>query len=391
LKNGWTVPIPENQFTDAATCDYVLTATEGKTIKLEFTEFKVGEQSSDCRDDYVQVGNSAEFVNDNYKKCGPSVSEQPPVSKSNKLYVKLVAGQTNAAKIKFVATVSEVAAETGRDANCGDPEFDVSTLKNGWTVPITNKPFTGAATCDYVLTAAEGKQVKLEFTEFKVGPETETCTEDYVQVGNSADFANDNYKKCGPSVSEQPPVSKSNKLYVKLVAGQTNAAKIKFVASVTEVTTETTRDPGCGDSQLEVSSLKNGWTVPIPENQFTDAATCDYVLTATEGKTIKLEFTEFKVGAQSSDCRDDYVQVGNSAEFVNDNYKKCGPSVSEQPPVSKSNKLYVKLVAGQTNAAKIKFVATVTEVLFADIVLTSSFRNRLLPIQMLLIVATYVV
>uniref|UniRef100_A0A183A128 CUB domain-containing protein n=1 Tax=Echinostoma caproni TaxID=27848 RepID=A0A183A128_9TREM len=121
----------------------------------------------------------------------------------------------------------------------------VSTLKGGWTVPIEKKQFTGAATCDYVLIAAEGKQVKLEFTDFKVGPELETCTDDYVQVGNSADFAQDNYKKCGPSVSEQPPVSKSNKLYVKLVAGKTNAANIRFVATVSEGESEVGRSHYC--------------------------------------------------------------------------------------------------------------------------------------------------
>ncbi|VDP20325.1 unnamed protein product [Echinostoma caproni] len=234
-------------------------------------------------------------------------------------------------------------------------------MKDGWTVPIQNTPFTDAATCDYVLTATEGKKIKLVFTEFKVGEQSSDCPNDYVQVGNSAEFTKDNYKKCGQSVSEQPPVSKSNKLYVKLVAGKTNAANIRFVASVTEVSTETIRNPGCGDSQLEVSSLKDGWTVPIQNTPFTDAATCDYVLTATEGKKIKLVFTEFKVGEQSSDCPNDYVQVGNSAEFTKDNYKKCGQSVSEQPPVSESNKLYVKLVAVKANAANIKFVATVSE------------------------------
>ncbi|VDP92634.1 unnamed protein product [Echinostoma caproni] len=68
----------------------------------------------------------------------------------------------------------------------------------------------------------------------KVGTTAGPCTTDYLQVDNNANFADETYKKCGTEVPDQPPVSQSNKLYVKLVVDQTNAAAAKFEAKVTE-------------------------------------------------------------------------------------------------------------------------------------------------------------
>ncbi|VDP82314.1 unnamed protein product [Echinostoma caproni] len=200
------------------------------TFTATVTEGEVG-TSDQCTDDYVQVSFDGQFTEQTYKKCGTSVPEQPPESTSNVIKVKLVSSANQAGTNTFTATVKEVPDQPAQDPNCGQTAVDLTTLSAPWKVP--EKALSGAGTCDYTLTGAEGKKYKLDFTAFTVGT-SDQCTDDYVQVSFDGQFTEQTYKKCGASVPTQPPVSLSNVIKVKLVSSAVNAGTNTFTATVKE-------------------------------------------------------------------------------------------------------------------------------------------------------------
>ncbi|VDP79952.1 unnamed protein product [Echinostoma caproni] len=177
---------------------------------------------------------------------------------------------------RFSKLTSDSLGPTEFNPKCGQTAVDLTKLAGAWTVP--EKALSGAGTCDYTLTGA--------------------------------------------------------------------------------IPDQTAHDPNCGQTAVDLTKLAGAWTVP--EKALSGAGTCDYTLTGASEKKYKLEFTAFTVGT-SDQCTNDYVQGSFDGQYTAQKYKKCGTNVSEQPPVSLSNVINVKMVSSATNAGTNTFTATVKE------------------------------
>ncbi|XP_069504454.1 cubilin [Ambystoma mexicanum] len=281
----FTSPDYPNVYPNNRECVYKITVETNKQIMLNFTEFSL-ESSSNCVRDYVEIRDggyeTSVFL---ARYCDRT---RPPViiSHSNRLWIQFKSDYS-------VAAAGFVAQWDGTATGCG---ATLTTPSGSFMSPNYPMPYHQNAECYWLLKAASGTQLEIQFQDFQLESH-KNCNQDYLDVynGNNTN-AKLLAKLCGDEVPG-PIRSTANSLYVKLRT-DTSLAFGGFMATYRQIC------QGVVIANQTRGILESAnYPQAYPHNMH-----CNWTIQASSGNTINYTFSAFNLEPTFS-CAYDYVKL----------------------------------------------------------------------------------
>ncbi|XP_034122311.1 cubilin homolog [Drosophila guanche] len=292
-------------------------------IHLVFSHLSVEEyQPGSCDFDYVMLSDMKDDQLLEERRLCTNEGVAPFTSKGNRLLLKFSSDSTLQER-GFRAEYKRI--------GCGEQLEEM-----GGTFASPNIPFSADVACDWVISAPEGKQIRLILEELYIDPPQRECLQDLLTVSTPGSHVL--YRSCQSQTSTQTFTSPGNELHVRFESSPTVARKY-FKASYAQV------PASCGGSVRASSGV-------IASPGFHDAATieeglsplnyssqveCLWLVEVPDSYGIRLRLEQFNL-SDSANCSDTFVELtkldaDNTEHFLE---RVCG----DQP-------LLIRLVHGQ--------------------------------------------
>ncbi|XP_069787318.1 cubilin [Narcine bancroftii] len=324
-----TITSPENpaNYPHGGKCIWYISVQAGHVIHLTFISFNI-EFNVNCSKEYVEVYD-VNLDRPMGRYCGRSIP--PSVISSGNLMRLLFVSDSNTTK-GFLAMYDTLHASTV----CREEFFDSTGT---FTSPNYPNGYSIYQECIYVITVEDNKQILLNFIDFKVGG-YKTCTSAYVEIRNGGYETSPLVGQyCG---TKAPPliVSHSNRLWIKLKSDNI----FQYYAFMAHWNGTLT---GCGGTITTVTGSFTSPNYPMP---YSNNAECSWLIQASAGSVIELQFEQFSLDS-STGCIADYLTIYNGIE-VNSNILAtlCGNHIPASILSSKNN-MYIKLRTDNSRTA----------------------------------------
>ncbi|XP_069067650.1 cubilin [Pleurodeles waltl] len=279
----FTSPGYPNNYPRSRECVYTITVETNKQILLNFTEFSVDSYSSTCFDAHVEIrdgGYETSVLLGRY--CNRN---RPPaiISHSNRLWVKF--------KSDSLTGRGFVAHWDGTSTGCG---ATLTTPSGSFMSPNYPMPYFHNAECYWLLKAASGTQIQIQFQHFHMESH-KNCNHDYLAVYNGNNTNGKLLAKlCGDEVPG-PIHSTTNSLFVKLRTD--NSFEYGgFLATYSHIC------QGVVIANQSQGILES----PNYPHAYPHNAHCNWTIQATSGNTINYTFSAFNL---EYNCASVYVKL----------------------------------------------------------------------------------
>jgi cubilin len=310
---------PTPTYQPQMSCYWNITAPEGKKIVVRFEQFDI-EQGYDCYFDFVRVfsGREPELKNRLASLCGRLTGHTPAISINNRhgLIHMQTDGNTNYKGFTALVLFTE---------DC-DKTIDLTTELSYDINAFLGSGYKNSLDCHYMVHTKPGDTLTVSFEQFQVvccenrNDTTDPKSCDYVEVRDGAGpFSEVMVRECGYNPPKSVTTSGSS-LYFRFVTDAMNTST-GFVAHVT-----VTRGQ-CGPALHNLTAERDiilPPPVPLTPNNFTSLR-CSWLLVATPGKMIELEFEEFRLrNATNQRCEDEVLKIADenvSLQIIV--YSKC--------------------------------------------------------------------
>ncbi|KAM4689065.1 cubilin [Discoglossus pictus] len=313
---GYPVAYPHG-----VSCTWYVRVQPDNIIRLNFDSFNF-EQSYMCSYDYLELYDSDTTTAGKIGRyCGRSI---PPsiTSSDNKITLLMVTDSSTSIE-GFSANYISINASTACDV-------DFIEASGVFTSPNYPNNYPNNRECVYTITVEMNKQILLNITNFRLSTST-NCDKDYMEIRDGG------YKTSpllGKFCNENPPViiSHSNKLWVKF-RSDSSFTSSGFSAHWDIAST------GCGST---ITALSGGFTSPNYPMPYYDNSECYWLLKASSGSLLEIQFEHFNLET-TSDCVRDYLAIydGNNTHS-HQLAQLCGNRLPD-PVHSTASNLYVKL------------------------------------------------
>ncbi|XP_059827436.1 cubilin [Hypanus sabinus] len=303
-------------------CIWYISVQAGQVIRLTFISFNV-EFSMNCSKDYMEVyDNSINFSRLIGRYCGMSVP--PSITSSGNLMRLLFVTNSNTSSKGFLATYDSL--DTSKVCR---KEFFEST--GTFTSPNYPSGFSIYRECIYIITVEDNKQIRLNFTDFKVEG-YQTCTSAYVEIRNGG-------YETSPLVGQYcsakaPPliISHSNRLWIKFKSD--NIFEYHAFMAYWDGNSS-----GCGGTLTTATGSFTSPNYPMP---YSNNAECYWLIQSSAGSVIELQFEQFHLDS-STGCMTDSLSVYNGINTNSQILAKLCGNQTPAPILSSKNNMYIKL------------------------------------------------
>lgn len=331
-------------------CSWLFQANyPGYIVKVTFNDFQVGQNSfGSCFDDKLSFydGNSTGF---NFLGffCG-KVHPEVIYSTGHHLYVKLLSDNIKRRE-RFSLSVSAVLKEEAAGVcrkTSGGSNNDVMQLSGpSGTIfsPYYPYPYPSDSKCIWVISVPSGKIVKLTFQDYYLGTRFTHCRdvseeEDFVEIRDGKDSSSKELVfYCGYHTLENLVDLYSTGNHMRVTFSSTSFAlgtkkgfKARYEVSEPSSTANSKEKCYYGNANNEKLSLSGTYgTLESPKegSSYPPNMRCDWLITVTEGKIVKLSFYEFQLESDYGSCSEDYVEVRDGKEsYSTSKGKFCGLS-----------------------------------------------------------------
>ncbi|XP_072174323.1 cubilin-like [Diadema setosum] len=320
-------PYYPQAYPNSRECEYVITAGDGQVVTLTFSAFDIEDHAS-CQYDYLEVRDGASSsANLIATLCGAQIPA-PITTTSNSMYLKFVtdASVTNLGFSADYAFFDE-----------GDPSIGCggtfTATSGSFSSPSDGNAYPHGAHCVYNIVVDPGLVIRLSFDAFALEDHS-NCNYDYVEVYDNGTTPNVTFlgRYCG-STPPHALTSTTNRMSV-VFSTDGSIALDGFTASYIAADASTL----CGGTLL---GNTGAFSSPNYPNNYPDSRDCTWVISATEGQQIKLNFTDFEL-EPSTDCIFDYVKIWNGAYDTSPLVGTfCGSSLSPSTFISHSHTMRV--------------------------------------------------
>lgn len=316
-------PMDGNAYPNGASCIYNMVVNPGMVVQLTFNTFNL-ENHENCIYDYVEIYDNGTTPNATLlgRYCGGT---PPPVlvSESNQMSV-VFRTDSSIASDGFTASYAAVNTST----LCG-------TTLTGNTGVLTspNYPsnYPNNQDCDWIISAPEGQQIMLNFTDFSLEADS-LCTYDYVSIRNGGYESSPLVGTyCGTSLNPSSFVSHSNLMRITF---HTDGSVTDRGFSAFYDATAT----GCGGV---LTTPSGSLTSPNYPYAYGHNAFCVWTITVARGTQIILTFADFDI-EDHSQCAYDYVKVIDGDTSLSPVLGTFCGSTTPDPQRSSSNTMRIE-------------------------------------------------
>ncbi|XP_064629748.1 deleted in malignant brain tumors 1 protein-like [Lineus longissimus] len=356
---------PSN-YDDNLACTWLISVPAGYRVLLTFSttfeieSYTVGDRA--CAYDYVAVYEGVTNVNRVSQLIGKYCGNTAPasiVSADNNLAVTF-ASDTSVGEagfsISWSATLSSAApstaapvfttpAVTAAPSGCGGDKYLSGSGEFVSHAGYESGDYPSSANCEWIISAAAGEIVQLEFAAFDLEDST-TCSYDSVKLYDSTSSSSLINKFCGTLPAGYLVYSTGSTMRVTFTSDtgvEGDGFKIRYssvdpASLTTPAPTTTVAQSGCGGPRF-LTSAGTFSSMNFPSNYDSDAS-CVWKITGPATKVIQYTFLALDTETSSS-CNYDYVTVHDgpsSSSPVLDSFCGSGtPSVF----LSTTNEAYV--------------------------------------------------
>ncbi|XP_071787824.1 cubilin-like isoform X2 [Asterias amurensis] len=328
-------PYFPNYYPHDKICEYVINAPQGQMVIVTFITFDI-EAHEECNFDYLQLhdgGDENSLIIS--KLCGTALPAEVS-STGNSMYLKFVT-DGSIANYGFRATFRFEDAAPG----CGGQFTDDVGI---FASPPHPEGYPHGVHCVYSIMVTDGYVIRLTFNSFSLEEATD-CIFDYVQVYDNSTNAlsPDMGRYCG---SSPPPIlTTTGNMMTVIFHTDSSIAREGFTASYVALDATTV----CGG---ELNQDTGVITSPNYPDEYPHNRQCTWVISASSGRQINVNFTDFDM-EQHVDCLYDYVELRNGGYETSPLLGTfCGSSLNPTSYTSHSNKMFVKFVSDSSFAAR---------------------------------------
>ncbi|KAI1280397.1 Cubilin [Halotydeus destructor] len=278
-------PNHPTHYIHSAECHWILRAPPGFIVSLSFASFSL-EPHPRCEYDYVELTDgSGEHLG---RFCG---NQAPPtiLSRTNQLYITFKSDESYAQEGFAVSYLFKNATTA-----CGGHYYaETGVIRSpGWPAhyPVNKL-------CTWIIHAADGHQVALNFTSFQL-EEHSQCSYDHLEIRNGAEETSPLIGRfCGLT---PPPViiSHSNKLWLSFRSD----SSMPYPGF--ELFYDGTSS-GCGGTLTSPTGSIVSPNYPLPYGR---NAECDWQIKVSSGSTIVLHITDIDI-EQHGSCNFDFLEM----------------------------------------------------------------------------------
>ncbi|XP_022226345.2 cubilin homolog [Drosophila obscura] len=292
-------------------------------IHLVFSHLSVEQyEPGSCDFDYVMLSDMKDDQLLEERRLCSNEGVAPITSKGNRLLLKFSSDSEMQAR-GFRAEYKRI--------GCGEHLQEL-----GGTFGSPNAPFSVDLSCDWVISAPEGKQIRLLLQELYIDPPQRECLQDLITV--STPDGRVLYRSCQSETSTQTFTSPGNVLHVRFQSSASVARKY-FKATYAQV------PASCGGSVRASSGViaspgfydANTIEEGLAPLNYSSEVDCLWIVEVPESYGIRLRFEQFNL-TSSANCSDSFVELtkvdADNAEIFLE--RACG----EQQPL-------IRLVHGQ--------------------------------------------
>uniref|UniRef100_A0A0P6JSL8 Putative fibrillin n=1 Tax=Aedes aegypti TaxID=7159 RepID=A0A0P6JSL8_AEDAE len=351
-----------NGYGNSLYCTWNITIPDGKKVIVRFEDVEL-EHSDGCYFESIEVYKGLEKKSDQKLAtlCGNLTAHAPAISiKGNHGVVYYKSEQFASSNHHFSALVLFV--------NDCDLQVNLERNSQPYNLNILNNDPT-MRDCQYTIKAPTGYGLQLSFKKFLLGSSRNTtdCSGNFLEARDgSGPFADLIGRYCG-YVLPAPATTYSESLFMRLATDSTGQGS-GFNATVSLVESPCGRSYyNLSDGQVEILKSPNFGKGNYPPN-----TKCLWLLEVPVGKTINIEFNDFKLQNYSDDlevCRDKlelfdasvkafiYEGLGEDVVFrgksshaqksPNSHHIYCGSGSLPATYHSHSSKLYVKFESNE--------------------------------------------
>ncbi|XP_071514687.1 cubilin-like [Panulirus ornatus] len=344
-----TSPYYPNNYPSNADCHWIIKVSLGKTIRLEFDDFKVLNTTPTCGGDYLVIRNggseSSPFLGEG-KFCGvatPQVSE----STSNLLRISFASDQADSAKGFKLRYYEQADACGGAHHLAAELPSVIITSPN---YPNSPDPYTE---CAWVVIAPPEKSISLHFQgHFEIPAQYGECDQAYVEVRDGGTILSPILGKfCGTTIPDTMHGT-SDALYVRYY----NSISDHHAGFKAEVAIDT-----CGGTY-------NAWdtgTISSPGYPSAYAAdvNCTWRIVAPVGHYLTLAFTEVDIFNLADNCTSPrgLLQIREKNATGEVLASLCSSGEEVLPVYTASNEAYITFRGGPNPANRKGFLLTFTK------------------------------
>ncbi|XP_017135474.1 cubilin homolog isoform X2 [Drosophila miranda] len=318
-----TPNFPENYPPDTS-CEWDISAGGGRNhIHLVFSHLSVEQYVPGiCDFDYVMLSDMKDDQLLEDRRLCSNEGVAPLTSKGNRLLLKFSSDATLQAK-GFRAEYKRI--------GCGEHLQEM-----GGHFESPNAPFSVDVDCDWVISAPEGKQIRLVLQELYINPPQRECSDDVLSV--SAPGGHVLYRSCQVETSSQTFTSPGNELHVHFHSSPTVARKY-FRATYAQVPANCGGYVRASSGVIATPGFHYATSIEAGRGplNYSSNVECLWVVEVSESYGIRLWFERFNL-TNSANCSGTFVELtkldaDNTEHFLE---RGCG---EEQP--------LIRLVHGQ--------------------------------------------
>lgn len=274
-------------------CEYDISAPQGKVIVLEFQDLDI-ESHSQCDFDNLEVfdGFQAENVTSLGRFCG---QEKPGIFTStfNHLHVHFSCDASINGR-GFFANYSFV------DVECGGIIKDASEMIKSPMDTDGNGVYVSGAICQWLVYAPKGSVIQMSFLNFELEQDS-MCKYDFVKIFNNGSGKGD---VVGPFCGTNAPkvITTTDNIATVYFQTDTSTAKEGFTISLAFIESSKLCSANYFSTQGFIRSPGKPEYQPNKE--------CEWTITVPNGQQIELNFNYFEVEEHST-CRFDGLEIRN--------------------------------------------------------------------------------
>ncbi|XP_041458355.1 cubilin-like [Lytechinus variegatus] len=322
-EQNFTSPGYPNNYLDNQNCVWLITASDGGTIFLNFTSFLLEDGGVDCVFDYVRIYDGATNSDTQLGQfCGSLAS--PVYSTGSTMRVEF-SSDISVTSSGFVAVYK---------SGCGG---DFTSMSGTVTSPGYPANYASNLDCTYNIQTISGATIQLNFQELDV-ESSSNCGKDQLYLyngGSETSPALGTSPYCGTTEPTGLETS-SNMLRVRLVTDDSGNGR-GFSFSYVTVTA------GCGGHRTLTSASDTGFISSSNwPNNYVENTECIWIISGPQTHLINGVFdSNFYIESHSS-CQFDYVEIrdGGSANApLIGQY--CG-NIAPNPVTTTGNAMYVR-------------------------------------------------
>ncbi|XP_031562170.1 tolloid-like protein 2 [Actinia tenebrosa] len=339
-------------------CTWVITPLKGQHLQFSTLGFHLKPSTSySCQDtDHLEVrrGTTAAgtLVGSFCGVNGPIV-----IYASDSLWVQFVSKQNSykgfSASYESIANIPRICSPLNNASTNND--LQLSDHRGFLRSPYYPGNYPNKLQCTWKIKGLPGKRIKLTLNDIDLGPPSDTCQSDYLQIRNGMSGSSSLQGNYCKAKTNQVIYSEGNSMWIRFHSDSKATFK-GFDASYEINELCDNFNSFDANNNIRLSGSSGNFSSPGYPSNYPKDLYCTWKITVPEGK-VKLTFSHFDVTKKSSTCgSDDFVQVYNGIGTHDTIGIYCGENIPG-PIYSKDNTMsvYFRTRTGVASGFKAQF------------------------------------